>query len=119
MLSLTLLNYARYLRKIGAAVSLDFSALQATCRWIANAVESSSSFFSAVVYQVQLLGDSISLSTGLGLIEIWSTLYVDQPLVDTLTKLNVINTRSALLKGKGAHSTCTKWFVLYECLQTW
>ncbi|KAG5350591.1 hypothetical protein C0989_010243 [Termitomyces sp. Mn162] len=101
-LSSSLLNYGRYLRKIAAATNLDFSALQAACRWIVDALEDSPSVFSTAVLQVHKLQNTISLTTGLGLQDIWSTLFIDRPRIPST--LDLMEERSAHLEGKEAQS---------------
>ncbi|RDB14764.1 Midasin [Hypsizygus marmoreus] len=95
-----LLNYSRYLHKALGAGSIDFSALQAICRWIAEAIENSSSSFDTVATQMRGLHDAVSLSSGLGMIEIWSNLFVERP--PTISGLENIDAYSACLNGKEA-----------------
>ncbi|KAG6872267.1 hypothetical protein C0995_011404, partial [Termitomyces sp. Mi166 len=99
-LSSSLLNYARYLRKIAAAAVFDFSALQAACRWVVDALEDSPSVFSTAMLRAHELKDTISLSTGLGLQDIWSALFIDRPRISSTTTLDLIEERSAYLEGK-------------------
>ncbi|KAF8073543.1 midasin nuclear AAA ATPase [Lyophyllum atratum] len=94
-----LLGYGRRLRRI-TETAFDFSALQATCRWIVDTVENSPAAFSAVARQARALRDTISLSTGLGLIEIWSSLFLDRPLITSSGRLDVVLDCSARLPGK-------------------
>ncbi|KAF5382460.1 hypothetical protein D9615_002742 [Tricholomella constricta] len=101
-LALKLLGYGRYLRSISAAAFIDFSALHAVSRWIVDTIENSPSSFSMVNSQVHQLKDIISLSTGLGLIEIWSGFLLDRPLTASSANLDVIEFRSARLKGSEA-----------------
>ncbi|KAG6866182.1 hypothetical protein C0991_007732 [Blastosporella zonata] len=103
-LSTLLLNYGRYLRKIAAAPTLDFSALQAACRWIVDGIEDGPSAFSTAATWARTLKKTISLSSGLGLNEIWSALFVDRPLTSAAATLDVIENRSACLDGQHAQS---------------
>ncbi|KAG6889702.1 hypothetical protein C0992_004422 [Termitomyces sp. T32_za158] len=102
-LASSLLDYGRYLRKIAAAAVLDFSALQAACCWIADALEDSPSVFSTAVLCAHELKDAISLSTGLGLQDIWSALFIDRSYVSS-TSLELVEKHSAYLEGKEAQN---------------
>ncbi|KAG5644766.1 hypothetical protein DXG03_007674 [Asterophora parasitica] len=116
-LSQKLLGYGRHLRAISGAAFVDFSALHAACRWIADAVDSSSSTFLVVASRLNELRDTISLSTGLGLVEIWSGFFVDRPLTASSANLDVIEMQSARLKGKEAWSLRRQAFS-FMALQT-
>ncbi|KAG5638685.1 hypothetical protein H0H81_011065 [Sphagnurus paluster] len=100
----SLLYYGRHLRKTVTNTSIDFSALHATCRWIDDALENGSSSPSMVTSQVQKLKDTIALSTGLGLIDIWAALFVDRPFTTSSANMDIIERHSAPLKGKEARA---------------
>ncbi|KAG6810904.1 hypothetical protein H0H92_009865 [Tricholoma furcatifolium] len=103
-LSTMLLSYSRYLRKILMGPTFDFSAIQAACRWVADALEDSPSVFSTAKTCARALQKTISLSSGLGLNDIWSTLFVDRPLAAFVPALDDIENLSNRLNGKDCHS---------------
>lgn len=102
MLSLTLLGYSRYLRRVTANESFDFSALQAICRWITDAVEDCPPAFIQLATQARILSETVSLSSGLGLIEIWSSVFIDKSQTSSTSALEDIEARTLDLKGNKA-----------------
>ncbi|KAG6819694.1 hypothetical protein H0H93_009563, partial [Arthromyces matolae] len=111
-LSSTLLTYARYLQKIASATALDFSALLATCRWIIDALDASSSSFPVVSLRAQDLINAISPSSGLGIQEIWSALIIDRSSLSSSTNLDLLGSRCARLVGKEAQDLRRQTFDL-------
>ncbi|GLB38607.1 putative P-loop containing nucleoside triphosphate hydrolase protein [Lyophyllum shimeji] len=97
-LSTLLLSYSRHLRRVTTTI-FDFSALQAACHWIIDAVENCPQAFVVVASRARALRDSISLSNGLGLMEIWSSLFLDRPLAASSSNLEIVEKRSAALRG--------------------
>ena len=103
-LALTILGYGRYLRRVAEATSLDFSAITAICRWIHDAIEDSPASFATFIKQAAILRDSISLSSGLGLLEIWSTFLADRSPAVSSISLRDLDTYTSRLRGKRALS---------------
>ena len=72
-LTLRLLDYARYLRRAISDVYLDYSSIHAVSNWIVDALKTCSSSFAVVANHANALQSAISLSSGLGIAEIWFT----------------------------------------------
>jgi midasin len=79
-LALKLLKYARYLRRATSSAFFDYSAVQAISRWIAGALYECSPIFLHLASHARALEDAVSLSSGLGLTEIWSSFLVHRSL---------------------------------------
>ena len=73
-----LLAYTRLLRKVVSNDSFDFSVAGATARWLAETLQSSTPEFDPLRGIVQNLTDAVSLSSGLGIAEIWSAFLVEE-----------------------------------------
>jgi midasin len=98
-MAFTLLGHARHLRKAVINSSFDFSAVQAISRWILDDLEDCSPSFLQLAAQAQALSDAVSLSSGLGLIEIWSTFFVGNRSMSTSSELVDIDKLARCLKG--------------------
>ncbi|KAL0069076.1 AAA ATPase midasin [Marasmius tenuissimus] len=66
-----LLKYAQCLRSITAEPVFDFSSVQTTAKWVLSAVESLSGHNESLLMCAKTLHDVTSLTSGLGLNEIW------------------------------------------------
>jgi midasin len=86
MLAVKLLGYSRLLRKIAGSNSFDYSVAQVTSKWIAESIQGATDFV-ALEDPVQGLRDAVSLSSGLGITEIWSTLSVQRPFCPSAAEL--------------------------------
>jgi midasin len=86
-LTLTLLKYGRHLRKTMSHDVFDFSSVQAITRCITDSVENCPPPFISLATQARALSETVSLSSGLGLNEIWSALYVDELPTTVVTRL--------------------------------
>lgn len=73
-----LLSYGRLLRNVAANDSFDYSVAQATSKWVAETIQGSTPDFFHLQGPTQSLKDAISLSSGLGITEIWLTFMVDR-----------------------------------------
>ena len=71
-----LFGYSRSLRKVAAANLFDYSAAQAISNWITESIQGLSMDFLPLHDPARSLRDAVSLSSGLGITEIWSTLSV-------------------------------------------
>src|SRR5262245_42711956 len=97
-LILRLMAYARVLRKVVADDHFDYSAVQAVSKWITNSLESASPTFSQISNDADSLQKVISLSTGLGMVEIWSRLTVQRSKVTGLAESERLENRVCNLK---------------------
>jgi len=87
-----LLGYGRLLRNIAENNSFDCSVAQAASKWIAESIQGCSRDFLPLVDPARGLKDVVSLSSGLGITEIWSTLSVHRPICASLTDLRSLET---------------------------
>lgn len=85
-----LLRYGHLLRKISRNDTFDYSVAQATSKWIAESIQGCSADFLPLNDPVRSLKDAVSLSCGLGITEIWSTLSIQRPLCSFTTELRAL-----------------------------
>ncbi|KAJ6508404.1 hypothetical protein C8R45DRAFT_967302, partial [Mycena sanguinolenta] len=71
-LTLTTLRYATHLRKARGSTHFDYSAVQAISGWLTDALDDCPSDFFPLAQCAKALQDTVALSTGLGMNEIWS-----------------------------------------------
>lgn len=71
---LLLLAYNNCLKQAVRNSSIDFSILQVVLRWMKHMSEHSPDLQTAVFLHIQALEEVISLKTGLGLMELWTSL---------------------------------------------
>ncbi|EGN98495.1 hypothetical protein SERLA73DRAFT_110025 [Serpula lacrymans var. lacrymans S7.3] len=74
-LSIKLLPYARYLRSAMFQESFDHSAVQVISKWMDDALRGSRPAFSRLAHAARLLEDAVSLTSGQGISQIWSTFF--------------------------------------------
>ncbi|KAF9464151.1 midasin nuclear AAA ATPase [Collybia nuda] len=98
-LASSLLGYGRYLRKASMKSSFDFSAVQAISKWIIDAVDNCPPPFLPLVTQAQALVDAVSLTSGFGLVDIWSTFFVEGLSALSSTELDTIDKLASSLKS--------------------
>jgi midasin len=73
-MSVKLLSYAEYIHRICAKQKLDHSAIYSVSRWIEGCLEEKSPGFERTQMHARALSDTITLTGGLGMTEIWSLL---------------------------------------------
>ncbi|KAJ7673557.1 hypothetical protein B0H17DRAFT_1208374 [Mycena rosella] len=71
-LALQTLRYGAHLRKARGNTHFDYSAVQAISSWLTDALEECPSDFMPLARHVKALTETVALSTGLGMSEIWS-----------------------------------------------
>ncbi|KAF7348332.1 Midasin [Mycena sanguinolenta] len=76
-LTLTALRYATHLQKARGSTHFDYSAVQAISGWLTDALEDCPSDFFPLAQRTKALRDTVALSTGLGMNEIWSKFIAD------------------------------------------
>ena len=86
-MAVKLLGYGRLLRTVASTHSFDYSVAQATATWIIESTEGHSMDFLPLHDSAQGLKDAVSLSSGLGITEIWSSLCVQRSLCPSSTEL--------------------------------
>ena len=77
-LALSVLDCGLHLQKAICSASFDFSTVTAVSQWLAEALENCPSLFMGLHDRAKLLRNLVSPSTGLGLSDIWSTLYIEK-----------------------------------------
>ena len=87
-LALSVLDCGLHLKKAICSASFDFSTVKAVSQWLVEALKNCPSLFMGLQDRANLLRNLVSPSTGLGLSEIWSTLYIEKlsELVDESVK---------------------------------
>ncbi|KAJ7264443.1 hypothetical protein B0H12DRAFT_1209400, partial [Mycena haematopus] len=66
------LRYAAHLQKARGSAHFDYSAVQAISGWLTDALEDCPSDFFPLAQRAKVLKETVALSTGLGMDEIWS-----------------------------------------------
>ncbi|TFK40741.1 midasin nuclear AAA ATPase [Crucibulum laeve] len=97
-LATSFISFGQYLRKASNTASFDFSAVQAVLRWMMDSLDCTSPRFVHLATEVEALYEVVSLSSGLGLMEIWSTLYADNASKLVGTKIQTLETLACNLK---------------------
>jgi midasin len=77
-LALSVLDCGLHLKKAIYSTSFDFSTVKAVSQWLVEALENCPSLFIGLHDRANLLRNLVSPSTGLGLSDLWSTLYIEQ-----------------------------------------
>jgi hypothetical protein len=111
------LRYSRYLREIMQESAFDYSAVQVLSRWIMDAVRNAPPIFGKLILSAKRLDDVVSLSSGLGFHEIWSSMLAEKRStiqMETLKELDILAaSRGVLGSDLGESSilglTSLKW----------
>lgn len=77
-LALSVLDCGLHLKKAICSASFDFSTVTAVSQWLIEALENCPSLFMGLHDRANLLRNLVSPSTGLGLSDVWSTLYIEK-----------------------------------------
>ncbi|KAK7028133.1 AAA ATPase midasin [Paramarasmius palmivorus] len=89
----SLLNYASYLHRFTEGNDFDYSSVQTITKWIAESAERLSAPQLSLVISAKTLKDLTSLSSGLGLTEIWKS-FLSQRALDSpdISRLEILMT---------------------------
>jgi len=121
-LTLTLLEHGRHLRRTMMSEVFDFSAVQAITRWITDSVENCPPAFIPLATQARALSETVSLSSGLGLSEIWSTFFTDALPASVVKKLGDLEKFASSLRRSAdtsrRNNTCFLHILLISCSST-
>lgn len=93
-----MLKFSAELRKASSNVYFDYSAVQAICSWITDATAESTATFTPLLDAVKSLKEIISLTSGLALVEIWSSFLKYSPLPAT-PAIKQLEVASCSLRG--------------------
>ena len=74
--AIAVLTYGRHLRRAVDAGAFDFSAIHAILGWLKDSLDNHPPSFGPLFIAVQTLNEIMSLSTGFGLIDMWSNFYM-------------------------------------------
>ncbi|KAK2459690.1 hypothetical protein APHAL10511_008335 [Amanita phalloides] len=85
------MSYGTYLQRIIRNSALDYSALLALARCILDALNIESPQLITLQHHARSLNDFVSLTSGLGLLDIWSSLYCDGSLYLAKSRLFRLN----------------------------
>lgn len=113
---LTLLQDGRHLRRTMTSDTFDFSAVQAITRWITDSLENCSSAFMSLATQARALSETVSLSSGLGLTEIWSAFFIDELPTSVVTELGDLEKFTSALQRSADTSRRHDTYLLYVLL---
>ena len=108
------MGYGTHLRRTLENSPLDHSALLALARSILDALSAGSVYLVAVQRHAQTFNDLVSLTSGLGLFDVWSSLYAEYSSYfakESLTRLDGLAT--TLNNDVERTSTCNKHEFLY------
>ena len=98
-LALSVLDCGLHLKKAISSASFDFSTVKAVSQWLVEALENCPSLFIGLHDRAHLLRNLVSPSTGLGLAEIWSMLYIEKLSEDVHESVKRIESLSSSLKN--------------------
>jgi midasin len=106
-LALRTLRYAAHLRKARGNTHFDYSAVQAISGWLTDALEDCPSDFLPLAQHAKALRETVVLSTGLGMGEIWSKFMAETipDLPSALTVLDDLARRLGDTPGHQGHFT--------------
>ncbi|KAL0960750.1 hypothetical protein HGRIS_005773 [Hohenbuehelia grisea] len=93
--SYEILRFTRPLRRAISTTTFDFSAVQAISKWLLNLLSDAPPGFVTLVEAVQKLADTMVLSSGLGLSDIWTAFYLPRcpdPYLQMIQRLDVAST---------------------------
>ncbi|KAK7048623.1 midasin [Favolaschia claudopus] len=71
------LQYANHLQRARGTTHFDYSAVQAISSWLSDALEGCPSNYLPLAQRVRVLRETVALSTGLGMNEMWSKFSAD------------------------------------------
>ena len=97
-LALSVLDCGLHLKKAICSMSFDFSAVKAVSQWLVEALENCPSLFIGLHDRANLLHSLVSPSTGLGLSDIWSALYIEKLSEDVHESVKLTESLSRSLK---------------------
>ena len=115
-LALSVLDCGLHLKRAICSVSFDFSTVKAVSQWLVEALENCPSLFIGLHDRANLLRDLVSPSTGLGLSDIWSTLYIEKLSENTHESVKRTESLSRSLKTSPTSSSTSFYFELFESL---
>ena len=97
-LATTLLRHSRQLRVVTRGSLLDYSAVRASLKWITQALQGCPSHFTHLLSHTEALEKVMSLSSGLGLVEIWSGFLGNRQMEFSHPKLAQLDTKACALQ---------------------
>lgn len=84
------LRYAEHLRRARGNTHFDYSAVQAISGWLTDALEDCPSDFLPLAHHTKSLRETVALSAGLGMNEIW-TKFMAEKIADFPPELMVLD----------------------------
>lgn len=101
-MGIRLISYCYFLRKVTASSSFDHSTALAASNWVSESVKGSGSAFSPLQDPAKRLVDAISLSTGLGMSELWTCFSFRGPHATAMS--NLVSMDEDACGVEGGHS---------------
>jgi midasin len=110
------LDCGLHLKKALCSVTFDFSAVKAVSQWIVEALENCPPLFLGLHDRANLLRNLVSPSTGLGLSDIWSTLYIEKLSENAHESVKRTESLSRSIKTSPTSSSTSFYFELIKSL---
>jgi midasin len=110
------LDCGLHLKKAIGSASFDFSTVKAVSQWLVEALEGCPSLFIGLHDRANLLRNLVSPSTGLGLSDIWSALYIERLSENSHESVKRIESLSRSLKASPTSSSTSFYFELIKSL---
>ncbi|KAI0693224.1 midasin [Cytidiella melzeri] len=92
-----LLSYAAYLHKISTQDRLDHSAVYTASRWLEDCLQDARPEFTVIQLHARALSEAVTLTSGLGLVEIWSSLSVSSVQDELVSKISTLDAVASML----------------------
>ena len=111
-----MLDCGLHLKKAICSTSFDFSTVTAVSQWLVEALENCPSLFIGLHDRANLLRSLVSPSTGLGLSDIWSTLYIEKLSENVHESVKRTESLSRSLKKSPTSSSTSFYFEFVKLL---
>jgi hypothetical protein len=115
-LALSVLDCGLHLKKAICSASFDFSTVKAVSQWLVEALENCPSLFIELHDRATLLRNLVSPSTGLGLSDVWSALYIEKLSENAHESVKRTESLSRSLKTSPTSSSTSFYFELIKSL---
>lgn len=97
----SLIDYSEYLGEAAGQTLLDFTALRLVVTWVSEVLERSSFDLENIRTVVKTLASTISITSGHGMMEIWSAFLPSDITVDNLQTISKLTSSCYRLKIDG------------------
>lgn len=115
-LALSVLDCGLHLKRAICSASFDFSTVKAVSQWLVEVLEDCPPLLIGLHDRAHLLRNLVSPLTGLGLSEIWSTLYLEKLSESVHESIKRTESLSCSLKNSRISSSMSLYFKFIELL---